>query len=426
MLLKFRFKNYSCFKEWQEIDLLDFATSLDKICASPVSGIIGTNKSGKSSIIKLLQVSIDFLKHFLNYEKTVDFNPNRNQSISAKSNPFVFNNFSNIFKKTKEEIQEINNTVEEQKEILESNQGLDEDHNLSKKTIKINNEYESYNACIELFFLDSTTLYKYELSFNHLYSEYERLSISKNNGDQEIKWKYIYKKENLTYDVINQEETCVYSIDLDLDFLKVKKEPSFIHINKKNSLISYIKSISQSNALTNFLKLYSNVVFVDENNWQGIYKTYNIDKDYLKRNKSKFLLALNTLGFNVVDFSVNQININSFYLMIGKKNIHEKVMYINSEYESETLNKVIHILYYVFNALDNSQVLVMDNLNKSLNHDIVAYIIDLFNKQEGDIDNKAQFIFTMNSKYENDLIGICQSTNRVESDDIESKIKRVI
>ena len=72
MLFKIKFRNFACFKEWQEIDLVNrsFEDEIDFI-PSCSNVLIGSKSVGKSSFIKLLNTAIDYVNNFINAVRPV-------------------------------------------------------------------------------------------------------------------------------------------------------------------------------------------------------------------------------------------------------------------------------------------------------------------------------------------------------------------
>lgn len=408
MLLKLRFKNHSCFQEWQQINLMNYNLSLEKLVGAKVASILGDSSCGKSSVIKLLNTTIGYLKHFLNYDNESKITDKFN-SITNVINPYIFS-----LANTNSDENKVSNF--DSKDVLM----------VKKDDLIFLNDYQISNTSVELELTNQKHIFKYELSFNYFFPEYEKLSYRINENKNDAEWIILYDKKNVTFDIIEENETCLFDIYVNNKELNLTNDLSFVHINKKNSLISYIKSVSKSDLLIEFEEIYKSIEFIMDTDLSINFKSFNIDKKYLDANKQRFVNAFKTMGFNIVDFYINDIDLNSFTLSIGKLDENNNIFYLNSKFESTTVIKLFHLLYKIFVVLDKKQILIIDNFEKYLNFNSISYLLDLFNKQN-EINNKndAQIIFTLNSIFENDLLGISQSNSKIEIDNYSSKIKRI-
>lgn len=390
MFIKFRFKNYSCFESWEEIDLIDYNHYHMKTLPAKIVNICGMVSSGKSSIVYLIDIAIKYLKRFYIYDSNNLFN-----NISTKFNPFLFN--------TKENLDSVSNEIE--------------------KTINLE------DVCLELYFANDSFIYKYELKFNNNYPSIESLSYKLNNNGQGLEgtdWINLYYKKNLTYELINYEETCVFKIDINEIELEIKNKPSLTHLNQKNSLLNYIKTISKSVVIESFFDILDRItIFNDQFYDGGIFKDFFIDKKYLINNKERFLNAFHDMKINIVDFSIdNNKIINGFYLMIGKE-LNQKTIYLNSRFESNSTIRLFYLLYYIFRSIDNNEIVIIDDLDKQLSINEINYLLSLVNLQKNN-KNNCQLLFTINDGYRNDLLGISQSNIDIIKNKSTSKIKRIV
>lgn len=389
MLIKFRFKNYSCFESWEEIDFIDYNYYHSKTVPTTITNICGPISSGKTSIIFLIDVAIKYLKRFLIYDTNNSFN-----NISTVFNPSLFS------KEHKED--EINNV----------------------DLVDLGNVY------LELYFSTDSYIYKYELIFNNNFPNIESLSYKFNNnghGLDDGQWINLYFKKNLTYEMIDSEETCVFKIDINELELELKSKPSLTHLNQKNSLLNYLKSLSKSKIIENFFDVFNKIIIFNEQSYENnLFKNFFIDKNYLINNKDRFLSAFNDMKINIVDYSIDNNNKipNGFYLMIGKK-FENKTLYLSSKFESNSTMRLFYLLYYIFKSIDDNLVLIIDDFDKYLGINEINYLISLINIQKNN-KNNAQLLFTINDSYRNDLLGISQSNIDINKKELVSKIKRII
>lgn len=407
MLLKFRFKNYSCFPEWEEIDLTNYNLSHLTSSSVNICSIFGSRSSGKTSILKLLKIAIDYLRHILVYEEHV-------------GTSLRFNNISHVFN-----ISLSLNSRYEKFKLKEANENDDIFVTYNKPNM------DQSCTFVELYFADNNFIYRYKLYFNDLYPEVEELAytLKSEDMDDERKWSDVYKKTNISYDAIYNSSNYIFDIDVNEVELELNKKPSFKFLNHKNSLINYLKNLSKSVIISSFYNNYTNFIFFDDVKNTNIFKTYNIDKKYLMDHKQAFLDVFAELNLNIVDFKIDDettSDFNNFNLIISKENNLNKIIYLNSRFESHSTIRLFHIIYYILKAIDNNNVLVIDEFDKYLSTNEVIYFLSwIKNTIEQNNEIKTQIIISLSQNLKNDLINVSSANHEIISDSIASKIKRI-
>ena len=126
---------------------------------------------------------------------------------------------------------------------------------------------------------------------------------------------------------------------------------------------------------------------------------------YLNDKEDKLkTFALNFLkkaDFNITDFEINIIHIpiniygssektyRESYQVFFKHNINKKDYNLNIELESEGTLIAFILIPFIYDAIKEKKVLIIDELDRSLHPFLVKYIVDLFNSPK----NSSQLIF---------------------------------
>lgn len=420
MLLKFRFKNFANFSEWQELDLADFSISHTKTYPLNVGIIYGESSSGKSSIVKLLKLVIQYLKQAIAYDNEI------NSSLRFSSISKIINLSLNDFQESPIPTQS-NKNKESLKDLFADKQEDYED-DTSRMFYITNDEKKSVFA--ELYFINDTYSFKYEIQLNETFPDYEALlyTDTEDNLDDSEVWKLIYEKTNIGCEMNQIDKQCIFDIFVDHEALGLKVKPLFRNVNQKNSLINYLKIVSKSKILEEFCDSYSELEFFNDFNFTDSFKSYNINKRFLIENKEKFLSLFNQMKVNVVDFNVldNQKNSNNFDLMIGKKNNKDETIYLNSRHESSSIIWLFHLLYVIFSTINHDKVLIVDDFDKYLTKEQTIFLIGWLNEYfEQEKNVNIQIVLTLVKDIQHELISASNSNIYIKFDGINGTLKRI-
>lgn len=357
MLFKIKFRNFACFKEWQEIDLVNrsFEDEIDFI-PSCSNVLIGSKSVGKSSFIKLLNTAIDYVNNFIKYESEFKLDTTL-KSMRNFYNPFV----------------------------------LFDD-----------GDAEKYNDTeVILYFNINQTSFKYELVFNGYFPQLEKISYSCSEVLDDIEWVEIYSKNNLEFSLNlpnnDSSNTCIFDINLNLEELELDKQPNTNYLNLKNSLVLKICNFSKNMLTISISDFFKNIIFFKDNYLHNkSFKKYSISKEFIELNRTRYLNVFKDLDINIKDFKVTDESVNEFNLLLSKKDENGTFHFVNSLNESDNIRRLFYLLTIVFKALDKKSILFVDDLNNYLSLEQTNYILNMFSDKDKNVHN-SQLITTVSS-----------------------------
>lgn len=384
MLFKIKFRNFACFKDWQEIDLLN-RNVIDEIDVLPSCSnvFIGSKSVGKSSVIKLINTTIDYINNFIKYETEFKLDTTL-KSMRNFYNPFVL--------------------------FSEEN---DEDYNDTE---------------VILYFNVNQTSFKYELIFNGYFPQLEKISYSCSDGFDDMEWIEIYSKNNLEFSLnlpnSDSSNTCIFDINLNLEELELDKQPNTNYLNLKNSILLKICNFSKNMLTISISDFFKNITFFKDNYLHNkSFKKYSISKDFIEINRTRYLNVFKDLNINIKDFKVTDESLNEFNLLLSIKDENGIFHFINSVNESDNVRRLFYLLTAIFKALDKKTILFIDDLNNYLSLEQTNYILKMFSDKEKNIHN-SQLITTVSSYSTYDFDGIyCDNKFEIDkSSDFSSTI----
>lgn len=385
MLYKIKFRNFACFKDWQEIDLLNRNLDNDVDSMPSCSNVfIGEKSVGKSSFIKLINTAIDYVNNFIKYESEFKLDTTL-KSMMNYYNPFV----------------------------LRSDEAVEDFNNIE----------------LILYFNINQTSFKYELIFNGHFPQLEKISYSCfEDLDIDDEWIEIYSKNNLEFTLnlpnSNTSNTCIFDINLNLEELELQNQPNTNYLNMKNSFVLKLCNFSKNMLTISIGDFFKNISFFRDNYLHNkSFKKYSISKEFIELNRTRYLNVFKDLGINIIDFKVTDEGINEFNLLLSKKDENGMVHFINSINESDNIRRLFYLLTVIFKSLDKKTILFVDDLINYLSLEQTNYILNIFSDKEKNIHN-SQLIATISSYSTYDFDDIyCENKFEIDkSNDFSSRI----
>lgn len=345
MLLDYKIKNYKTFNDEVEISLkadmhikkfMSNTITVDKINALKTIGIYGPNNTGKTCLI---------------------------ESISLLSRLMLGEPCDKIF----------------------------------------NSFYDDYVTSIDATYEINGNIYKYSLEYNsndkkYLFERLDKLSFSESNNLVSEKI-FLRNRENIEMKSFGNKK---FPINLIND-----NYPLFMVFDLRSTLIENVQK--------DYLDFARSIRFVNMELPISISKTIELMQNDEKARRFIVSFAKNC-DLNIEDFGysndvISDVNINDKISIMSQQNVNNKeLLKIWSKhhghivpsifFDSIGTRKLLALAGYIYEALANGGVLLIDELDSSLHHVIIRAIIALFNNE---LNNKAQLIFSTHDALTMDL-----------------------
>lgn len=315
---------------------IDNRTSINRII-----GILGSNSTGKTSIVSALMFIGSFLQ-----------------------TPIFLDSLINTIR----EIEEDNDLSEKEKETLKKKVNLIK-NGPSFQNQNINSEAKSTFLSVEMY-IDSkenyTGFYQYTLEYSREYNMVLRESL-----DYKKNLKAIYRTI-----ISNEKDTKSKVGDLYRNYKNLIDMNVKLSDKENNSnLFKYIETFIE-NYLDNTRVFYaSNLINIDE-------------EDFIEELNSKEKISFYSNILNMIDARLINLQKENDKIYI----INNKGNKLKFEYLSDGTLRCLTILYNMVKIVKNGGILVIDELELNLSMDLIKLLINLFINSS----SESQLIFTTN------------------------------
>lgn len=347
MIKSIKFKNWSCFLDEQTINV----HSDDKdVLKKKINLIFGFPTSGKTAIYTILKTTIHYMKRWLLYSDDSSL-------LGSKNMEDIFN--PNI------------NT----QNVLNSQNSTD----------------------VEIEFENETFAYKYELSFNSMFSIRESLSFKVVGVlDQ---WINLFEKRLIDYEVLNQKVESMYETYINIEDLELEYQPSMKGINQINSIVPFIISVSKSIIMKEFNDILEKIHFFEAKDFLH-FKNFLFPCTELEENKKYILHVLSEVKMEFNDWQINELNkLTGLYDLKLFKKENDFVKTISSNNLSYGEIKLFLYVVLFTRYIYKESILIIDEFSTGLDFETFLHIIKSLEIEA--INNRDFQLFAINTNFFN-------------------------